>query len=72
MKKVKNNQIPVKSLITNHGTKKYVTVEKTKARLNEQKIKEDSRWDGPRESSATWKISPLSNCSADTLFSIKS
>ena len=46
MKKVKNNQIPIKSLISNYGTKKYVTVQKTKATLNEQKIKEDSKWDG--------------------------
>jgi len=47
MKKVKNNQIPIKSLISNYGTKKYVTVEKgTKARLNEQRIGEDSLWDG--------------------------
>ena len=46
MKKVKKNQIPIKSLISNHGTKKYVTVQKTKATLNEQKIKEDSKWDG--------------------------
>ncbi|MYE07501.1 MAG: IS1634 family transposase [Oligoflexia bacterium] len=46
MKKVKNNRIPIKSLISNYGTKKYITVERTKARLNEQKIEEDSRWDG--------------------------
>ena len=46
MKKVKNNQVPIKSLISNYGTKKYVTVQKTKATLNEQKIKEDSKWDG--------------------------
>jgi len=47
MKKIKNNQIPVKSLISNYGTKKYVTVEKgTRARINEQKIAEDSLWDG--------------------------
>ncbi len=46
MKKVKNKQIPIKSLIPNHGTKKYITVQKTKATLNEQKIAEDSRWDG--------------------------
>ena len=39
--------------------------EKTKARLNEQKIKEDSWWDGPRESSATWKISPYSEDERD-------
>ena len=46
MKKVQNKQIPIKSLISNHGTKKYVTVQKTKATLNEQKIEEDHRWDG--------------------------
>ena len=46
MKKVRNNQISVKSLISNYGTKKYITVQKTKATLNEQKIEEDSRWDG--------------------------
>ncbi|MDE0119602.1 MAG: hypothetical protein OXM55_06310 [Bdellovibrionales bacterium] len=33
MKKVKNNQIPIKSLISNYGTKKYITVEKTKGPL---------------------------------------
>lgn len=46
MKKVKNNSIPIKNLISNYGTKKYITIQKTKAILNEEKIKEDSRWDG--------------------------
>lgn len=46
MKKVKNNSIPIKNLISNYGTKKYVTVQKTKATVNEQKIKEESLWDG--------------------------
>ena len=64
MKKVKNNQIPVKSLITNYGTKKYVTVEKTKARFNEEKIKEDSRWDG-----LSGVISNMEDKSAEQLLS---
>ena len=64
MKKIKNNQIPVKSLITNYGTKKYVTVEKTKARLNEQKIKEDSQWDG-----LSGVISNMEDKSAEQLLS---
>jgi len=46
MKKIKNNNIPINSLISNYGTKKYITVEKTKATLNEKKIKEDKKWDG--------------------------
>ena len=46
IKKVKNNQIPIKSLISNYGTKKYVTVQKTKATLNTEKIKEEKLWDG--------------------------
>ena len=46
MKKARNNQISVKSLISNYGTKRYIKVQKTKATLNEQKIREDSRWDG--------------------------
>lgn len=46
LKKVKDKQIPIKSLIPNYGTKRYVTVEKTKVTLNEQKIKEESLWDG--------------------------
>ena len=46
MKKVSGKEIPLKELISNYGTKKYITVQKTKATLNEEKIKEDSRWDG--------------------------
>lgn len=47
LKKVKKGQVPVKSLISNYGTKKYITVDKTaKARLNEGKIREEARFDG--------------------------
>ena len=47
MKKVKNNHISIKSLISNYGTKRYIRVENnSKAVLNEQKIKEESLWDG--------------------------
>ena len=46
LKKVKDKKIPIKSLIPNYGTKKYITVEKTIVTLNEQKIKADSLWDG--------------------------
>ena len=47
LKKIKKGQVPVKSLISNYGTKKYITVDKTaKARLNEGKIREEARFDG--------------------------
>jgi len=47
MKKVRNNQIPIRSLIPNYGTKKYIIVgDNMKARVHEQKIKEESLWDG--------------------------
>jgi transposase len=46
MKKVKNDQIAVTDLITNHGTKRYVKVEKGSAKINEDKILQDSKWDG--------------------------
>ena len=47
MKKVKNGQVPIKDLIPNYGTKKYISVEnKQKAKVNEEKIREDSLWDG--------------------------
>ena len=45
LKKVKGDKIPVTNLITNHGTKKYIKVEKTKAVINDAKIREDQRWD---------------------------
>jgi len=46
MKKVKKNKIKIKDLITNHGTKKYVSVKKGDATVNESKILDDARWDG--------------------------
>lgn len=46
MKKVKNQQLPIKSLIPNYGTKKYIKIEKTKACLDENKIQQDSLYDG--------------------------
>ena len=47
MKKVRNGQVPVKSLISNYGTKKYISLEKNqRAKINEAKIQEDSLWDG--------------------------
>ncbi len=46
MKKVKNNQIPLKSLISNYGTKKYIKVNKAKAVINRERIKQDEAWDG--------------------------
>jgi transposase len=46
LKKSKDGKIPLKSLINNHGTKKYVDVCDDKAVVNEAKILSDSRWDG--------------------------
>ena len=47
MKKIKKGHIPIKSLISNDGTKKYIVVEKnTTAKLNEAKIEQETLWDG--------------------------
>jgi len=46
MKKAKDGKINVKSLINNNGTKKYIQVTQGEARLNEEKIIQDSLWDG--------------------------
>jgi len=46
LKKSKDGKIPLKALINNHGTKKYVEVCQDKAVINETKILSDSRWDG--------------------------
>ena len=44
---IKTNDAPIKNLISNHGTKRYIKVQNnTKALLKEEKIKEDSLWDG--------------------------
>ena len=46
MKRVSGNEIPLKKLISNNGNRKYVLVDKQKVRLNEEKIKQEARWDG--------------------------
>lgn len=46
MKKVKDGKLKVKDLIPNYGTKKYITIESGKARINEDKIEQDAMWDG--------------------------
>ena len=45
-KKVKDGKIKLTDLISNHGTKKYIKVEKGDAIINEEKISADSKWDG--------------------------
>ncbi len=46
MKKARNNQIPVNQLISNHGTKRFIKVDKTKAVIDEEKISKEALWDG--------------------------
>ena len=46
MKKVKNKKIKVKDLITNYGSKKFISVEGGTARIDEGKISESALWDG--------------------------
>lgn len=46
LKKAKEGKIPVKTLITNHGTKKYIQMKSEQATLNHEKISQDSIWDG--------------------------
>jgi len=46
LKKAKDGKINIKSLINNHGTKKYVQLIQGEAKINEQKIIEDASWDG--------------------------
>ena len=47
MTKVKKGEVPVKSLLSNYGTKKYITVEKmVRAKVNKEKIQADALWDG--------------------------
>ncbi len=46
MKKADGKNIPVGQLITNHGTKKYVSIKSGAATINEEKIKTDQLWDG--------------------------
>lgn len=46
LKKSNKGKIPLKSLINNNGTKKYILVNNQKAEINEMKIIEDGQWDG--------------------------
>ena len=46
MKKVKGGKIRLRDLVTNHGSKKYITVQEDTAIINEAKIKDDASWDG--------------------------
>ncbi len=46
MAKVKNNKIPISSIISNHGTKRFIKINNSTVAIDENKIKEDSKWDG--------------------------
>ena len=47
MRKARDGQIPLSRLILNSGTKKYIRVKgKSRAVLDEGRIREDERWDG--------------------------
>ena len=47
MKKAGGGQIPLSRLISNSGTKKYIRVKgKSRVVLDEERIREDERWDG--------------------------
>lgn len=46
LKKARDGKIPIKSLINNSGTKKYIEVSGEKASINEAKVILDGQWDG--------------------------
>lgn len=46
MKKARDGKIPLKALINNNGTKKYIEVSGEKASINEAKVILDGQWDG--------------------------
>ena len=46
LKKARDGKIPLKSLINNNGTKKYIEVSGEKASINEAKVMLDAQWDG--------------------------
>ena len=45
-KKVRNGKIKIADLISNHGTKRFLSVHGGEAIINEEKITESARWDG--------------------------
>ncbi len=46
LKKVKDGKVKLSSVISNSGSKKYLSLKDKEAVINEDKIAEDSRWDG--------------------------
>jgi transposase len=46
MKKSKDGKIKLKDLISNSGSKKFITIENSTAVVNEAKIAQDAEWDG--------------------------
>ncbi len=46
LKKAKDGKVAIKDLIPNHGSKKYITVTGEKCSVNDDKIQQDSLWDG--------------------------
>ncbi len=46
MKKVRNKEIPVSQLISNHGTKRFIKVDDVKVTIDEEKMEKEALWDG--------------------------
>ena len=46
LKKSKDGKPPISSLISNHGTKRYIKIVGGSATLNQEKIEQDEKWDG--------------------------
>ena len=46
LSKAKDGKVKMKELIKNNGNKKFIRVVKDEAKINYEKIEEDSRWDG--------------------------
>lgn len=46
LKKVKENVIPIKDVIGNNGTKKYLKINGKTAEINHNKLDQESEWDG--------------------------
>jgi len=46
MKKVKEGKIKLRTIISNQGTKRFLSIIKDEAHINEAKISEDAGWDG--------------------------
>ena len=46
LKKAKDGKVKIKDIISNHGTKKYLSIKNDCAAINESRIEEDAKWDG--------------------------